>query len=89
MRPSVCPAATRLPSLTFSASSVPLALARTTAVDGATSGPENSSRDVSRASCGWATSRAVNSRVTSFLPSGLALAIAPLIKSPTGNKPAT
>ena len=66
--PITWPALTRLPSATLSESSVPAALARTTAVRGATSGPENSSVSGSRAATGRATSAATNSSGTgSFL----------------------
>ena len=50
--PSGWPALTRLPSATDSDSSVPAALARTTAVRGAISEPENSMRSGSAASTG-------------------------------------
>ena len=58
--PITCPALTRLPSATLSESSVPAALARTMAVRGATSGPENSIVSGMRASFGWVTSAATN-----------------------------
>jgi len=69
MRPISCPARTRLPSATSSSSSVPPALARTIAVCGATSAPENSTTPGRRASVGCTTSRAANSSATSGLPS--------------------
>ncbi len=65
MRPSSCPACTRLPSATARCSSVPPALARSKAVCGATSGPENSTTPGSRASAGCTTSRGANSSGTS------------------------
>ena len=67
-RPSACPAVTRLPSATVSASSVPPALARTIAVWGATSGPENSTTAGICAMAGCTTSRLMNSSGTSGLP---------------------
>jgi hypothetical protein len=71
--PIDCPALTRLPSATASDSSVPGALARTTAVRGATSGPENSTTTGIFASTGRATSAGVNSSGTDLF---LALAVA-------------
>ena len=65
--PITWPALTRLPSATLSESSVPAALARTTAVRGATSGPENSIVSGMRASTGRATSAATNSSGTALL----------------------
>ena len=66
--PSSWPAFTRLPSATFSDSSVPAALARTTAVPGATSGPENSTLNGIGPSRGCTTSLARNSRAAALSP---------------------
>ena len=74
MRPSTCPAFTRLPSATFNVSSVPAALARTMAVRGAINEPENSMRSGIATSCGFTTSLGANSKVTSgFLSARSAL----------------
>src|SRR5450755_222190 len=62
-----CPARTRLPSATCNESSVPGALARTMAVRGATSGPENSTTTGIFAATGRATSPLVNSSGTAAL----------------------
>ena len=89
MRPSTWPACTRLPSATVSASSVPPALARTMAVCGATSGPENSTTPGRRASVGCTTSRLTNSSGTSGFLSPFsdlpdAAWLAPLSAAPAG-----
>ena len=81
MLPSNWPARTRLPSATASASRVPAVLARTTAVCGATSGPENSIVEGIVTSSGATTSRWTNSSVTSALPSLSFLAWADLATS--------
>ena len=62
--PSVCPARTLAPSPTASDSKVPFALARTTAVLGATSGPANSIATGKLVSRGATTSCWANSSVT-------------------------
>ena len=69
MRPSDWPALTCEPSCTASPTSVPPALARTTAVSGATSGPENSMLPGIVVHAGCTTSRGANSSVTAALSS--------------------
>ena len=74
MRPSSSPALTRWPSWTLSASSVPVALERTMAVLGATSGPENSTTCGNATCNGLAASVAVKSSGTSLAAASGALA---------------
>ena len=67
MWPSGWPALTREPSCTAKPTNVPAALARTIAVSGATSGPENSMVAGIAVHSGRTTSRASNSSVTAAL----------------------
>ena len=83
------PALTRLPSATVSESSVPAALARMTAVRGATSGPENSIVTGSRASTGRATSDVTNSSGTACLSLSLSPPKIPAFDSAASASPVT
>jgi hypothetical protein len=82
---STCPALTRLPSATASVSNVPPALARTVAVCGATSGPENSIRCAIVTRSGCTTSRGANSSVGS---GGLSSFLAPRVTASAAATPA-